>query len=152
MKTYAAYRGSAMISEREFVQARFEIVKDRLEDQCADIERLDRIQLQREYRLLGKVLHEVKEGHVLQALDQWRIYFGQELAQHKAANRAQQEAYDSWWRQSPDERSQTSKPEPPSLGVQVTSRDGQVFVIDDRYLAMMDDLIVRLEKWLDDTD
>lgn len=143
---------TAMVSEREFAQARFHIVKERLEDRSADIERLDRIQLQREYRLLGKVLHEVKEGHVLRALKQWRTNFGQALAQHKAAHRAQQEAYDSWWRLSPDKRSQTSKPEPPSLGVQVTSQDEQVFVIDDRYLAMMDDLIARLEKWLDDPE
>lgn len=51
-----------MTQEREFIRERFAIVKQRLQDPAADIERVARIQLEREYRLLGKVLDEVEEG------------------------------------------------------------------------------------------
>ena len=82
-----------MASEREFAQIRFVIVKERLEDPNETIARLDRIRLEREYRLLGKILHEVEEDKVLRALKQWRVRFGQEWHQHKVKYREEREVY-----------------------------------------------------------
>lgn len=138
-----------MVSDKEFVRQRFYIVKERLEDPAAVIERQDRIQLQREYRMLGKLLDEAGEGSVLNLLETWRSYLGTELGQHKSARRSQQDAYRNWQRPPPGQQNKISKPQSLSLGAEVTDKNGYVWVVDDRFLMMMDDLIVRLQRWLD---
>lgn len=137
-----------MPKEREFVQERFRIVKEQLDDPDAVIEPEDRKRLEREHRLLGKLLAEVEEGQVKRALELWRVKFGESLAGHRALHREQQQTYDNWLALPWSKREHTPKPEPPSLGIEITDKSGYVWVIDDRYLLMMDDLIARLKKWL----
>ena len=137
-----------MAKEKEFITKRFNIVKASLQTPTTGLNRKDRAQLRREYRLLGKILDEVVEGQVLRTLESWRGYLGQELARHKAAHRAEQETYDNWWRLPYRQRRTIPKPRPPAPGVEVTDKQGYVWVVDDRYLAMMDDLTARLHRWL----
>jgi hypothetical protein len=138
-----------MVSDKEFVRQRFLIVKERLEDEDTFIERVDRIQLQREYRLLGKLLDEVSEGNMVRALETWRTYLGAELAKHQANHRNAQAAFDNWRRLLSEQRSQTPQSRSPSSGTEVTDQNGYIWVVDDRFLLMCDDLIMRLHKWLD---
>ena len=135
-------------TKREFIRRRFHIVKQQLDDPAAEIDRVDRIQLQREHRLLGKLLDEAPEGQVRSTLIAWRNYLGGQFARHKESTRAQQDAYDRWWRQPNDERDWKEKPEPPSLGLRIIAKSGHKWVIDDRFLLMVDDLLQRLEKWM----
>ncbi len=137
-----------MINEHDFVKARFFIVKARLDDPGADIEPPIRMRLQREYRLLGRLRDEVPEGEVLAALTDWRTFLGGKLVEHKRATRAQQEAYDAWLRLPRYRKEEVRQPERPSLGTTVKDANGHTWVIDDRFLLMMDDLINRLQKWL----
>lgn len=137
-----------MASEKEFVQQRFQIVTERLDDPNAQIERVDRIQLQRERRLFGKLLAAVPEGKVLQTLKQWRQYLGESLLDHKQNRRKQKINYHAWKRKR---RKGDPKPDLISVGAKVTDKSGYTWVIDDRYLAMMDDSLTRLERWLNST-
>ncbi|MEW5989364.1 MAG: hypothetical protein AB1791_22275 [Chloroflexota bacterium] len=138
-----------MTSDKAFVRQRFAIVEVRLK---TDLERQERIQLQREHRLLGKLLDEAAEGQVLRTLQAWRRYLGGAFAQYRQAHRTEREVFDNWWRLPADQRADTPKPESPSLGTEVTDRNGYVWIVDDRFLAMMDDLIARLRKWLENGD
>ena len=61
-----------MPAEREFVQERFNIVKQILADKNKQRTRQEQIALEREHRLLGKILFEVEEGKVLSALTTWQ--------------------------------------------------------------------------------
>ena len=138
-----------MPDEIGFCRQRFRIVKEQLEDPTAALEREDRLRLEREHRLLGHVLYELEEGQVLKALESWRGRFGRELSQHRSASRPQQQAYDAWLRLPPDERRGVPEPPRPSPGIIIEDKNGRKWVVDDRYLAMMDDLIGRLRKWLE---
>lgn len=138
--------------EKQFLSERFAIVCAELEDPNVDMEREDRIRLQRERRLLGKLLAEVPEGKALAALKQWRAVFGKKLAEHRRRTVARQKAYDEWCQLPNDMKRKTPKPNPPSLGTRVNDRNGYTWVVDDRFLAMVDDLIERLGKWLADPD
>lgn len=138
-----------MVEEREFARERLDIVKRRLENPAAIIDRLDRIQLEREYRLLGRILHEVEEGQVLKALEAWRRYLGGQLATYSREVLPGIRHRHEQWRQLPPAR-QEQVPEPPRpvVSTTVTDRNGYKWVIDDRFLLMMDDLIARLRRWL----
>ena len=67
---------------------------------------------------------------------------------YRSASRPHQQAYDAWLRLPPDERRRVPEPPRPSLGIFIEDKNGQKWVVDGRYLAMMDDLIGRLRKWL----
>lgn len=139
--------GQEEASALEFVEARREILQTMLGDPAADIERTQRMQLQREMRLLDRIRKEVSEDKVLDTLQSWRKYLGEQLADHKRRTRAEQQAADRWYRLSREEKRKVKRPKSPSLGIRVKAADGEHYVIDDRYLAMMDDLIARLQKW-----
>jgi len=137
-----------MASEIEFVQTRLQIIKERIDDLAIEIEPIIRMRLQREQRLLQRVGEELTEGEVLETLGEWRQYLGILLMDHKFAKRAQQRKYDRWLRLSREQREITPQPEQPTLGTTSIDKHGNTWVIDDRFLAMMDDLIKRLQKWL----
>jgi hypothetical protein len=139
---------NVMPTELEFTQIRLRLVQERMDDPEAQIEPKKRLALQREFHLLQKVLDELPEGEVLLSLEAWRIYLGKALADHKIRYRTQQEAFDRWLRLSKNRREQLPKPEPPPLGIRVPDHKGNMWVIDDRFLAMMDDLNRRLRRWL----
>jgi hypothetical protein len=59
-----------------------------------------------------------------------------------------QDTYDAWWRLPWDERRAVRRPpRPPSA--RYIDHDGAPWIIDDRFLALLDDLLERLQKWLD---
>jgi hypothetical protein len=166
-----------MSSEIEFIQQRFEIVKKRLEDPKEPFRRykrsssqqgyqvlgkaqspvdhpsrIVRLNLQREYQLLEKVLNEVEEGQVQRTLKAWRRDLGRKFADHRVATQAQREAFDAWQRLPPDDRDKQNKPEQPSPGAIIKDRKGHIWEIDERFLAMIDNLLIRLGKWLSHDD
>ena len=138
-----------MTTEVEFVQARLQIISERLDEDDSDIEPMQRLRMEREQRLLRRVKSELPEGEVLQTLKDWRTFLGFELQDHKIATRAQMRKYERWRRLSRSQREVTPQPERPPIGTTSTDKNGDIWVIDDRFLAMMDDLIKRLQKWLE---
>jgi len=138
-----------MTNERDYIRERVQIVKRRLDNPAAQMERIDRIQLEREHRLLGKVLDEVEEGQVLPALQAWRRFLGSELADYsRRVLPGVRRAHDEWLRLPPGRRDETPEPPRPVLATTATDRNGYTWVIDDRFLLMLDGVIERLGKWL----
>lgn len=138
-----------MENEREFARERFQIVRKRLNDPAA-IERLDRIQLEREYRLLGKVLDEIEEGQILKTLEAWRRFLGGELAKYtRQVLPGIRQAHEEWRSLPPSRREFVPEPPRPIASNTVTDRNGYKWVIDDRFLLMMDDVIERLRRWME---
>jgi hypothetical protein len=101
---------------------------------------------EREARLLRKLLARAREGQALAMLTAWRRQLGQFLLEHRQRYRKMQEVYDAWWRLPPHQREDIPKPpRPPSA--RYVDQDGAPWIIDDRFLALLDDLIDRLQKW-----
>jgi hypothetical protein len=108
-----------------------------------------REQLQREHRLLGKVLDEVPEGKVLRALEQWRRQFRAELTEHKKTSLpAQMHWYREWQSLPAQEKLWHAEPHYPELEIKIRDRSGYVWIIDPRFLELMDSVIERLKQWL----
>jgi hypothetical protein len=145
-----------MQSELEFVRERFAIVKEQRQridrlmiDAPHKVDRWEMIIIRREYRLLGKILAEVHEGCVLKALQQWREKHCQKLQVHKLRTRGAQNAADKYWRMPAMEREAAGKPpKNPSIGIKIKDAHGEIWVIDDRYIMMMDRIIEQLQRWL----
>jgi len=103
----------------------------------------------REARLLRKLLADTGEGLVLQTLLAWRRQLGEFLTEYRRKTKTMQDASDAWWELPRDEREFIPRPpRPPSA--RYVDRDGAPWIIDDRFLALLDDLIERLEKWSQD--
>ena len=106
---------------------------------------------EREARLLRKLLARTREGQVLTTLKVWRRQLGAFLAKHRRRYRKMLEAYDAWWDLSPRQRENVPQPpRPPSA--RYIDKAGAPWIIDDRFLALLDDLIRRLQRWLDEAD
>jgi hypothetical protein len=104
---------------------------------------------EREARLLRKLLARTRDGQVLTTLRAWRRQLGEFLMGHRQRYREMQEAYDAWWRLPSYEREAVPQPpRPPSP--RYIDQDGAPWIIDDRFLALLDDLSERLQKWLDE--
>ena len=102
---------------------------------------------EREARLLRKLLARTREGQVLTTLRAWRRQLGEFLAEHRQRYKEMQEVHDAWWRLPPSQRETVPQPpRPPSP--RYIDQDGAPWIIDDRFLALLDDLIERLQKWL----
>jgi hypothetical protein len=152
-----------MASEHAFLRQRLALVEHQLAKQHGDsglsnmeqVRRLGQhvgqhdLTYKRESRLLRKLLARTREGQVLTALKVWRRHLGTYLGEHRQQYKEMQEAYDAWWRLPRDERGGVPKPpRPPSA--RYTDVDGAVWIIDDRFLALLDDLMQRLQKWLNE--
>ena len=151
-----------MPSDKEFIQKRLEMVLRQSKTQektmiyegegrgrkatITDEVKQERA-YQREARLLLHIAKFTKEGQVQRALTQWRKKFGAQLADHRERYRATIDAYDSWWELSYSERKRIPSPPRPPQAV-YRDRSGDDWIIDDKFLLMIDDLRVRLEKWL----
>lgn len=101
----------------------------------------------REARLLRKLLTKTREGQVSATMHGWRRHLGQFLIEHRRQFQEIAETYNDWWRLSPWQREkipQPPKPPPPRF----IDQDGAPWIIDDRFLILLDDLIERLQKWL----
>lgn len=105
------------------------------------------IKYKREARLLRKLLFRAKEGQALTALKGWRCKLGEYLANHRQRYKEMQDAYDDWWELPWYRRARVPKPPKPPPARYV-DYDGAPWIIDDRLLALLDDLAERLEKWL----
>ena len=148
-------------SEREFLKQRLALVEDALDSPAGEYvyvgkgkarwrtEPSDRQDLNqvREAHLLRKLWATVKEGQVLLALRSWRRQLGSFLTDHRRRYQEMQEVYDAWWQLPPYQRE--SVPEPPRPPPpRYIDRDDAPWIVDDRFLALLDDLIERLQKWL----
>jgi len=104
---------------------------------------------QREARLLQKLLTRARPGTVLQLLTAWRQTLGQFAVDHRSKHKEAIRAYDEWT-QLPH-HDQARLPEPPRPPApRYIDHDGAPWIVDDRLLVLLDDLIERLHKWLDD--
>ncbi len=153
-----------MTSDREWLRERLKLVEEWLANPDREFEyegegrgrrrtrpssRRDTMR-HREARLLRKLLAKVPEGRVLETLIGWRRQLGEFLANHRQRYREQQRAYDDWWRLPPHQRENMPQPQkPPSP--RYIDRDGAPWIIDDRFLNLLDDLIERLQKGLNES-
>jgi hypothetical protein len=128
--------------EREFIPAE----KGRVRHRTRPASRQD-LTYKREARLLRKLLARTREGQVLTSLIAWRCQLGEFLREHRQQHKEMQDAYDDWWQLPRDERGNVFKPpRPPSA--RYVDADGAPWIIDDLFLALLDDLVERLQKWL----
>lgn len=105
----------------------------------------------REQALFKKLLAQVKEGQVAKALQDWRKYLGGRLTSHREFYRSLQEAYDHWLSIPFPFRIDIPEPlHPPDL--EIEDRQGNLWHVDDALLILIDDVVMRLEKWMASTD
>jgi hypothetical protein len=120
--------------------------KRRVRRRTQPVDREDLVH-KREARLLRNLLASTREGQVLATLQAWRGGLGESFSEHREQYKEMQESYDAWWRLPPHERSSVPRPpKPPSA--RYVYHDGAPWSIDDRFLAVLLDLIERLQKWL----
>jgi len=99
----------------------------------------------REARLLRKLLSQTKEGQVLRTLEAWKGQLRTFMAGHRQQYKEMQDAYDAWWQLPLYQRERLPRPpEPPPP--RYVDADGAPWIVDDRFLALFDDLIVRLQN------
>ncbi len=107
------------------------------------------VRREREARVLRKLLARTREGQVLSTLKAWRRQLGEFLTEHRQRYREMQETYNAWWRLPPYQRERVPQPpRPPSA--RYIDQDGAPWIVDDRFLALLDDLIERLQKWFNE--
>jgi hypothetical protein len=120
--------------------------KGRVRRRTRPVSRQD-LTYKREARLLRKLLARTREGTALRTLRTWRSDLVEFLWKHRQRYKEMQDDYDAWWRLPWDER--RSVPQPPRPpAARYIDVDGAPWIIDDRFLALLDDLIERLQKWL----
>jgi hypothetical protein len=105
---------------------------------------------QREARLLRKLLRRTKEDQVLMTLAAWRRQLEAFLREYRRQHKGRRDAYRAWRRLPWEERQRVPKPPKPPPARYVDS-DGASWIIDERFLTLIDDLIERLEKWVAET-
>ena len=128
--------------DREFIPAG----KRRVRRRTQPASRQD-LTYKREARLLRKLLARVREGQVLTTLIAWRCELGEFLREHRQQHKEMQDAYDDWWQLPWGERGSVPKPpRPPSA--RYVDANGAPWIIDDRFLTLLDDLVERLQMWL----
>ena len=101
---------------------------------------------EREARLLRKLQRQVREGRVLATVTAWREQLGQFLVEHRRRFKEMQDAYDAWWELPRYRHAELPQPpEPPAA--RYVDKDGAIWIIDDRFLALLDSLAGRLWMW-----
>ncbi len=116
---------------------------DLKEDECeSDHHR----RLRRDLRLLLHLRLRVKEGQVLKAARDWHQSLGSRLREHRRQHAREQDAYDAWWQLPPYQRTQIPQPaKPPEFWI--TDREGERWLINDRFMRALEDIIQNLTKW-----
>lgn len=105
-----------------------------------------RQRLRRELRILRNLEVRAPEGHVLAAAEGWRFKLGTLLYDHRQKYLLEQDAYDAWAQLPARARERMAEPpKPPEL--LITDRAGERWVIDDRFLLALDDIVTKLKKW-----
>lgn len=105
---------------------------------------------ERETRLLRKLLASTPDGRVTPTLAAWRRQLEDFLRKHRQQHQAMQDAYDAWWRLPPYKQERTPQPPKPPLSRYV-DQEGVPWIIDDHFLALLDDLTHRLQKWQEES-
>jgi hypothetical protein len=150
------------VSEHEFLRQRLVLVEQWLADPAREFvpagkgrvrrrtksPRRQNLAYKREARLLRKLLERTGDGQVLNTLKAWRSQLGGFLWEHRRQYKWMQDTYDAWWRLPRDERWNVPKPPRPPPARYI-DYDGAPWIVDDRLLALLDDLADRLQKWLD---
>jgi hypothetical protein len=90
------------------------------------------------------------KGQVLMTLMAWRRQLGAFFREHRRQNKGRRDAYLAWRRLPWEERQRVPEPPKPPPARYVDS-DGAPWIIDERFLALIDDLIERLEKRVTET-
>lgn len=151
----------SMPSDQEFLRQRLALLQEQLAQPAQEFtyageERVQRRQqpasrrdtrAHREARLLRKLLVQAREGQVLAALKGWRRQLGQFLLEHRRRYQEMQDAYDAWWQLPVRQRDKTPQPPQPPPA-RFIDRSGAPWIVDDRFLAVLDDLVERLQKWM----
>jgi len=106
---------------------------------------------QREARILRKLLARARSGKVLQTLTAWRRQLGQFAVDHRHQYDVAIRNYDAWCQLPHHVRWQFAEPPRPPLPRYVDP-DGAPWIVDDSFLALLDDLIERLQKWLSEDE
>lgn len=101
---------------------------------------------EREARLLRKLRRRAREGRVLSTLIAWRKQLGKFLWDHRLRHKEMQDAYDAWWALPRYQREDVPQPPQPPAARYV-DKEGEPWIIDDRFLALLDDLAERLWIW-----
>jgi hypothetical protein len=130
--------------DREFIPA----AKGRVRRRSRPASQRD-LTYRREARLLRKLLARTREGQALTTLRDWREQLGAFLREHRHQYREMQDAYDAWWVLPWLERQKAPRPPRPPAA-RYLDGDGAPWIIDDRFLVLLDDLVGRLQKWLDE--
>jgi hypothetical protein len=79
----------------------------------------------------------------------WRWQLGQFLLEHRLCYQDIQDAYDTWWQLPPRQRDKTPQPPQPPPA-RFLDHNGTPWIVDDRFLALLDDLAERLQRWLEE--
>ena len=91
----------------------------------------------------------VPEGSVLKALQQWREKHCQELQKYQKGTRKAQLAAERYWDEYEiNVELGEAPPRNPAPGIKIKDVHGNIWVIDDRYIMMMDRMIGQLQRWL----
>ncbi len=157
------WRICTMPSEHEFVRLRLAAVERQLQHgpsamvfesagrgrrrPASDSGTREESSYKREIRLLHHILAVTRDGQVMPALTTWRARFGRILSEHRQQYRTVQEQYDVWWALPPYQRERRPQPPRPPLAHH-RDQTGQDWIIDDRFLHLLDDLHERLTKWM----
>ena len=149
-----------MSSEIEFLQRRLELLADLIKkpsqfevDQKGGFHvRLDvsphiEYNYIREAHTIQKLLSQAQEGQVSQTLTDWRRLLGEKLRTYREYYRPMQEVYDDWLSYPFPTRIEIPEPpHPPEL--EITDIQGEVWIVDEKLLSVVDDLQARLGKWM----
>lgn len=151
--------------EREYLRQRMSVIVERLAqtdvkfvhvgagkvdlaDENDDAETEHTRRLKRELRLLQHLQRRAQEGQALKAAEDWRRSLGVRLREHRQQYRAEQDAYDAWWQLPPYQRARIPQPpKPPELWIR--DRYGERWLINDRFMLVLDNIIANLKKWRD---
>lgn len=150
-----------MVCEHEYLRERIGIIAKQIgdPDPIAIVETVPAVRaeaadpgtehfrrLYREMRLLCYLQLRAPEGQVLCAAEEWRRSLGVRLYDHRQKYLQEQDAYDAWCQLPPPLRACVPEPPvPPELWV--TDRDGHKWLINDRLLIVLDEIIRNLKKW-----
>ncbi len=154
------WRSERMPSDIEFLRQRLVLVQRELARPNANQQQARRpvrqsdlvrlhIAYQREARLLQKLLNRAHPGNVLPALIAWRQTLSQFAKEHRTVHGEVIRAYDEWPELPRAVRARSAAPpEPPAP--RFIDHDGAPWMADDGLLRVVDDVIERLQKWLDE--
>jgi len=153
---------NTLVSELEYLRERIAIIHARVGDfvqpvgttatqalwasEGDDAKTRQQRRLCRELSMLWYLQQRADEGTVQYQAEAWRRSLGARLYDHRQKFLQEQDEYDRWLRLPSALREVTPEPpRPPELWV--TDRGGHHWLINDRMLLTLDDIVRNLKKW-----